>query len=425
MTSQQKALIVDDSRAACAVLARLLKSFGLESDSVNCAADAFEYLEANTPSVIFMDHSMPDMDGLEAVTLIQRHKSWVKIPIFMFTARSDAAFLKQVENSGAMGIVPKSLEQSVIKNALSKIDLLSRLSVKEPDNPKVKESEPSQEQKFQVWLESFIENKITPALAFRLDKSTRELREEILQNGDKLHRTSLQFHMQQQKRLVKQIEAERDSLIAAYEWNQQRFSRRLSAVFGSLFVVLLIAAGYLLMNERQTQQQLAQQITSLQNLQQELSQSLVDVSTKLAEVKAESGNSRPVLMDTQGDVVAELVSYDQSYSFLQARSSSGYLFTLNNMEVESLPQEIYFLAQDCFGTRWVESTPGIIYADEQSQLWYTPKDNKPELNTYFSKLNALGECEAEEGSAELVQLFRNEPELTQLPDGPFQVGSLQ
>lgn len=423
--NKQKALIVDDSRAACAVLSRLLKTFGLESDSVHCAADAFEFLESNTPSVIFMDHSMPDMDGLEAVTLIQRHKLWAKIPIFMFTARSDAAFLEQVENSSARGIIPKSLEQSVIKNALAKIDLLSALKAKKSNKSPKKESEPSQEQRFQVWLESFIENKITPALVFRLDKSTRELREEILQNGDKLHRTSLQFHMQQQKRLVKQIEAERDSLIATYEWNQQRFSRRLTAVFGSIFIVFLIAAGYLLTNERQAQQQLVEQVTVLQKLHRELSHSLVEVSTQLAKAKEGRDFSRPVLMDVQGEVVAELVSYDQSYSYLQARSTSGYLFTLKNLEVESLPQDIFFLAQDCFGTRWVESTPGMIYSDEQRQLWYTPKEIKPELNTYFSKLNALGECQAVEGSAELVQLIRNEPEFTHLPDGPYQVGSLQ
>ncbi len=424
--TNHKALIVDDSRAACAVLSRLLKSFGLDSDSVNCAADAFEYLEANTPSVIFMDHSMPDMDGLEAVELIQRHKLWTSIPIFMFTARADATFLEQVENSGAMGIIPKSLEQDVIKSALSKIDLLRTLKdPKELSKRKSTEAEPTQEQKFQVWLESFIENKITPALAFRLDKSTRELREEILQNGDKLHRTSLQFHMQQQKRLVKQIEAERDSLIAAYEWNQLRFFRRLSAILGGIVLVFVIAAGYFLVNDRKSQFELAKQVTALQNLQHNLTDSMTAISNELAESKRLNQSIKQVLLDDQGQVVAELVSYDDSYSSMQARSSAGYLFTLYNMEIETVPQETYFLAQDCFGTRWVESTPGMIYSDELNQLWYTPKDIKPERKNHFSRLNAQGECEDVEGSAELVQLIRNEPELTQLPDGPFQVGRLQ
>jgi CheY-like chemotaxis protein len=431
MTNTPKALIVDDSRAACAVLARLLKSFGIDSDSVNSAADAFEYLESQTPAVIFMDHSMPDMDGLEAVALIQRHKVWASIPVFMFTARSDAEFLQQVERSAARGIIPKSLEQDVILAALQQIDLLSSdrsvstLAANDEAEQAEKQPIPSQEQRFQVWLESFIENKITPALAYRLDHSTRELREEILQNGDKLHRSSLQFHMQQQKQLVRQIEAERESLIAAYEWNQQRFLRRLTGVLGGVVVILLSVIGFIQIQEQKSQQALSIKMAQLQETQVRLSEVLADLSAQLVEAKSLNHPPRPVLLDPDGEQVAELVSYNDNYSLLKARSMTGYFFTLENMQVEPLASKIYFLAQNCFGTRWVESTPGVIYSDHQGQLWYTPKDIKPELKVYFSVLNNQGDCESLEGEAELVQLLPNEPELTHLGDGPLRLSQLQ
>jgi CheY-like chemotaxis protein len=431
MANNPRALIVDDSRAACAVLSRLLTSFGIDSDCVNCAADAFEYLETHTPSVIFMDHSMPDMDGLEAVELIQRHHLWASIPIFMFTARSDAGFLDKVEQSGAKGIIPKSLEQDIILSALKQVDLL-RVQQSSNDagsgdkkNKHSDKKEPSQEQRFQVWLESFIENKITPALAYRLDKSTRELREEILHNGDKLHRSSLQFHMQQQQRLVKQIAAERDSLISAYEWNQQRFFRRLSGVLGSVIVLLLMAIGFIQHREQGIRQELTDRLVRLQESQEQVSQALVALSTQFSDAKRLTTDSRPVLLNPHGEVIAELVSYNDNFSLLQARSKTGYFFKLNNMQVEPLTSKIYFLAQDCFGTRWVESTPGVIYSDSQGQLWYTPKDTKPTLKMYFSTMNINGDCEAIEGEAELVQLIPNEPEMTRLTDEPFHLGKLQ
>ena len=54
-----RALIVDDSRTACVVLARALKKYGIESDRYHNGQDALEFLKHTRPNIIFMDNTLP------------------------------------------------------------------------------------------------------------------------------------------------------------------------------------------------------------------------------------------------------------------------------------------------------------------------------------------------------------------------------
>ncbi|NVJ58752.1 MAG: response regulator [Gammaproteobacteria bacterium] len=404
-----KVLIVDDSRAACAVLTRILASFGIEADSVLSAAQAFEYLERKQPVLIFMDHLMPEMDGLQAITQIKKNPKWQSIPIYMFTARSDEPFIEKVKQSGALDIIPKSLDRATLKNALSRVHLLTEKSATATARAKA----PNQKQQMQVWLESFIENKLAPALAYRVDKSARELREEILQNGDKLHRSSLQFHMKQEKHLVNQIQAERESLLSAYEYNQSRFFRKLGIGLSAVVAVFAVVVSGMYLDAESRAESLEQKIASLNNTQQILLAKL-DRSSSSPE-QYSSNNAQPRdLVDIDGNRVAEIIAQSNDFQNLEARTKAGYFISMTNLMIRPAPRPTYFLAQDCFGTQWVEGDVGRIYENQNGTLWFTPKEAKPELKTVFSQLDAAGDCIPAEGVKELVQLLPNDPDLTEL-----------
>ena len=59
----KKALIVDDSRLACKVMVKMLKSFGIQTYEAYSAEEALKALEQSHPDIIFLDHTMPGMDG--------------------------------------------------------------------------------------------------------------------------------------------------------------------------------------------------------------------------------------------------------------------------------------------------------------------------------------------------------------------------
>jgi CheY-like chemotaxis protein len=81
----KRALIVDDSKSARLFLARILEKFELDVDNAENAEAAIEYLTTHRPDVIFMDHMMPGMDGLQAVQAIKNDPRTATIPIMMCT----------------------------------------------------------------------------------------------------------------------------------------------------------------------------------------------------------------------------------------------------------------------------------------------------------------------------------------------------
>ncbi len=415
-----KALIVDDSRSACLMLSKMLSRFDVVSDSVYSAAEAFEYLQKKRPDVIFMDHSMPDMDGLEAVKRIKDTPEWQAIPVFMFTAKAGNEYLKSASDAGAIEVIPKALNSQLLGLALARSKLIKPL-------PKSKLKEPVEltaEQKMQVWLESVIDNKLAPALTYRVDQSTREMREETEQTSNRLYRESLKFHMRQQQSLVKQIQAERDFLSATYQSSHSGLFKKFAATL-SLFVFV---CGMLFFNLWQQNQALTetfrQQITEINLLKQQLSEQLRVAQTKELEPQPKSSvlqyqSSRQWVVDLQGNTVAEIVDLSLDGSRALAKTRENYIFHISEgKEVETYDGERYFSSQNCFGDSWIPAQAGEIYADEGNQLWFTPKSIKPETIAVFSVLDNAGECQDTQGQMELVQLRANDAQLTGI-DSPF------
>src|SRR5690348_16997338 len=83
----KRALIVDDSKSARLFLARVLEKYDIDVDSAESAEAAIDYLSGNRPDVIFMDHMMPGMDGLQAVQAITNDPRTAAIPTMMYASQ--------------------------------------------------------------------------------------------------------------------------------------------------------------------------------------------------------------------------------------------------------------------------------------------------------------------------------------------------
>ena len=120
----KRALVVDDSKSARVVLSRLLERYGIEVDSADSAESAFEYLKDHHPDVIFMDHLMPGMDGLQAVREIKANPDLSSIPIMMYTSQEGEIYGGQARASGAVGVLPKSIRPIDVTKALYQLQML-------------------------------------------------------------------------------------------------------------------------------------------------------------------------------------------------------------------------------------------------------------------------------------------------------------
>lgn len=120
----KRALVVDDSKSARVVLSRMLEKYGIYVDSADSAETALEYLRDHHPDVIFMDHLMPGMDGLQAVREIKANPDLSSIPIMMYTSQEGEIYGGQARASGAVGVLSKSIRPIDVTKALYQLQML-------------------------------------------------------------------------------------------------------------------------------------------------------------------------------------------------------------------------------------------------------------------------------------------------------------
>lgn len=122
--SAKRALVVDDSKSARVVLSRMLEKYGIQVDTAESAEAALDYLKRERPDVVFMDHLMPGMDGLEAVKLIKADPATASLPVMMYTSQEGELYVGQARALGAMGVLPKTVRPIDVTKVLYQLHLL-------------------------------------------------------------------------------------------------------------------------------------------------------------------------------------------------------------------------------------------------------------------------------------------------------------
>jgi CheY-like chemotaxis protein len=129
----KRALVVDDSKSARLFLARMLEKYSIDVDSAESAEQAIEYLTHHRPpDVIFMDHLMPGMDGFQALTAIKNNPRTATIPVLMYTSQEGELYLGQARALGAVGVLPKQIQQADVSKVLHQLHLLPERRKSEP-----------------------------------------------------------------------------------------------------------------------------------------------------------------------------------------------------------------------------------------------------------------------------------------------------
>jgi CheY-like chemotaxis protein/anti-sigma regulatory factor (Ser/Thr protein kinase) len=110
-----KVLVVDDLQTNLDVMTGLLMPYGLKVDTVLSGREAVERIRAEEIryDLIFMDHMMPEMDGLEATRMIRNEIGSdyaQKVPIVVLTANAIAGNREMFLKSGFNDFVAKPID---------------------------------------------------------------------------------------------------------------------------------------------------------------------------------------------------------------------------------------------------------------------------------------------------------------------------
>ncbi|HAL03409.1 MAG TPA: hypothetical protein DCP07_08620 [Lachnospiraceae bacterium] len=117
-------LIVDDNKVNRQVAGELCKLFGIEADMAESGQDAIDKVERHLKNydLIFMDHMMPFMDGVEATKIIRNLEGDYpkKLPIIALTANAVNGAHKQFLNSGMNDYLAKPIKIQQLNDMLRK-----------------------------------------------------------------------------------------------------------------------------------------------------------------------------------------------------------------------------------------------------------------------------------------------------------------
>jgi signal transduction histidine kinase/CheY-like chemotaxis protein len=114
---QARILVVDDNRSNLVVAEGLLGKFECQLDFASNGKEAVRLVQENRYDMIFMDHMMPEMDGIEATEKIREMHGATKqdtyyqdVPIIALTANAVRGMKDVFLQHGMSGFLPKPIE---------------------------------------------------------------------------------------------------------------------------------------------------------------------------------------------------------------------------------------------------------------------------------------------------------------------------
>jgi DNA-binding response OmpR family regulator len=102
-----KILIVDDDPGILVMLRLMLQLEGYEAVVCEHAGEVIPKLDGEKPDLVLLDAMMPQLNGLEILTLIQEKKCKHQPPVILFTGSTDPTYRKSALQAGARDVLSK------------------------------------------------------------------------------------------------------------------------------------------------------------------------------------------------------------------------------------------------------------------------------------------------------------------------------
>ncbi|WP_081861325.1 hybrid sensor histidine kinase/response regulator [Butyrivibrio sp. AE2032] len=118
-----KALVVDDEHMNLVVAKEIFESYGMIISTASGGEEAIKMCDQNDYDIVFMDHMMPGMDGVEAMHIIKQNAGKANKPILVvaLTANAISTAREMFISEGFDGFIPKPIEVTELERVLKKV----------------------------------------------------------------------------------------------------------------------------------------------------------------------------------------------------------------------------------------------------------------------------------------------------------------
>lgn len=117
---EAKVLVVDDNAMNLKVMARLLLPYRIRADMAGSGQEALHKLDTMEYDCVFLDHMMPEMDGVETLHRIRKKPGayFQSLPVIAFTANAIGGAREMFMEEGFNDFIAKPIELSVLERML-------------------------------------------------------------------------------------------------------------------------------------------------------------------------------------------------------------------------------------------------------------------------------------------------------------------
>ncbi|HEV8640361.1 MAG TPA: response regulator [Methylomirabilota bacterium] len=113
-------LIVDDEPQVAEVLARSLAREGHKASVAHSGEEALRRLGMEEPDALFLDVSMPGMNGLDVLAEVKRRRPG--LPVVVITGHATPDEVDAVKRLGAIDVIEKPAPLTYYQLALKRLD---------------------------------------------------------------------------------------------------------------------------------------------------------------------------------------------------------------------------------------------------------------------------------------------------------------
>ncbi len=121
-TKDVHVLAVDDNRMNLKVIEGVLGSYGIKVTTATSGHEALEKINTEDYDFVFMDHMMPEMDGVETLHAIRQKVGnyFLNVPVIALTANAVAGTREMMLGQGFTDFVEKPIDRSVLERVLKR-----------------------------------------------------------------------------------------------------------------------------------------------------------------------------------------------------------------------------------------------------------------------------------------------------------------
>ena len=117
---KQTILVVDDSAMICHIVGQILTESGYQVLTAKNGEEGYSLAKEHVPDLVIMDVEMPQMDGIQATSLIKSDPGTSHVPVLIFTSLGREEDIKRAKDTGCQGLLHKPICKDTLQSEVEK-----------------------------------------------------------------------------------------------------------------------------------------------------------------------------------------------------------------------------------------------------------------------------------------------------------------